>query len=115
MYWFRFATRCCTSPSCPWLICQNSEPHTGISRFPCAGSAASPRIIELTRIDGYLPFSFFAKTVRSGGGSFRASAAGPPPLASLPWQTAHYVVYISCREAADVALAGRSEMVLCCY
>ena len=51
MYWFRFATRCCTSPSCPWLICQNSEPHTGISRFPCAGSAASPEFLEFQCLD----------------------------------------------------------------
>jgi hypothetical protein len=40
MYSFRFATRCCTSLWCPWLMCQNREPQTGISFEPCAGSAS---------------------------------------------------------------------------
>ena len=35
----------------------------------------------------YLPPFFLASIVRSGGGVFRASVAGPPPLPSLPWQT----------------------------
>ena len=43
-YLLRFAIRCCTSLSCPWLIFQNNEPHTGMSFEPWAGIACSPRI-----------------------------------------------------------------------
>ena len=34
MYLPRLLTRCCTSPSWPWLIAQKTLPQTGISRLP---------------------------------------------------------------------------------
>ena len=48
MYLFKFATRNCTSELCPWLMCQNSLPQTGISFEPCAGRCRSPWIAFMT-------------------------------------------------------------------
>src|SRR5208283_6156876 len=104
MYLERFTTRCCTSPSCPLLIFQNKVPHTGISLDPCAGRADSPRRVAVTFRAGYFPPLFLLITVRSVGGTFSALAAGPPPLPSVPWQTAQYAMYISLPDTGDVDL-----------
>ena len=87
--WFRFAMRCCTSASCPWLMLRNSGPQTGMSLLPCAGVSASPRSTLETCIEGNSPLLLAANLVRSDGGTFNADAAGPVPLPSVPWQTAH--------------------------
>ena len=111
-YWVRLVTRCCTSASCPLLIPQNNGPHTGISLDPCAGVDGPPRMVEVTFRAGYLPPLFLLSIVRSAGGVFNALAAGPPPLPSVPWQTAQYDVYISLPDAADVALMVTCWMVV---
>src|SRR5262252_8145016 len=55
-----------------------------------------------TRSSGNLPPFRLVMVVRSGGGIFSAATAGPPPLASVPWQTAQYVVNISFPDDGDV-------------
>src|ERR1039457_5082988 len=110
MYLVRFVTRCCTSPSCPPLIFQTNDPHTGISFEPCAGRTVSPWMEDLTFISGYFPPLFLLSRVRSLGGTFSALAAGPPPLPSVPWQTAQYAVYIPLPDAGDVNLTGTYSM-----
>src|SRR5437667_6004996 len=87
-------------------MCQNTGPHTGISRFPWAVTVACPRRMLMTRSDGNLPELLFVKRVRSAGADFRAAAAGPSPLALWPWQDAQYDLNISLPDAADVAGAG---------
>src|SRR5579863_2695260 len=73
----RFAILCWTCPSFPWLRLVNSGPHTGISCVPWEGGEACPRRIDATCAEGYLPPFFCASMVRSGGGVFKAEAAGP--------------------------------------
>src|ERR1035438_2325501 len=104
MQWVRFATRCCTSTSCPPLILRNNGPHTGISLDPWAGRSDVPRRMDVTFRAGNSPPLFLLNMVRSAGGIFSALAAGPPPLPSVPWQTAQYDVYISLPDAGDVGL-----------
>src|SRR5208282_2439119 len=113
MYLFKLLMRNCTSEECPWLIRQNSLPQTGISFEPCVGKRTSPAIALPTRSDGYLLSFFLARIVRSGGGTFSASAAGPFPLPSLPWQTAQYAVYISWPDAGDVGCTGTYLICFC--
>src|SRR5271166_5637462 len=110
-YWVRFATRCCTSASCPPLTLRNNGPQTGISLDPCAGRSDVPRRIELTFRAGNFPPLFLLSTVRSAGGVFSALAAGPPPLPSVPWQTAQYAVYISLPDTGDVDCIGTCFIV----
>src|ERR1051326_7580806 len=98
--------RCCTSLSCPWLICQNTGPQTGMSRFPWAVTVACPRRILITRSDGNLPELLLARSVKSRGVAFSAGAAGPSPLAVGPWQEEQYDLNISLPDAAEVAGAG---------
>src|ERR1039458_7403991 len=115
MYLVRFATRCCTSPSCPLLILQNNVPHTGISLDPCAGRSDSLRMEDETFSAGYFPPLFLPSRVRSVGGTFSALAAGPPPLPSIPWQTAQYALYISLPDTGDVDLTGTCFMTFCVW
>src|ERR1035441_976943 len=82
MYLFRLAMRCWTSVSCPPLMLQNKLPQIGISLVPWAARTCSPPMIAATLIAGYLPPFFTASAVRSVGGTFNASAAGPLPLPS---------------------------------
>src|ERR1017187_3187159 len=110
MYLVRFATRCCTSPWCPLLTLQNNVPHTGMSFDPCAGSSDSLRMEDETFSEGYFPPLFLLSRVRLLGGIFSALAAGPPPLPSVPWQTAQYAVYIPLPDAGDVNLTGTCSM-----
>src|SRR5450759_406993 len=110
MYWVRFAVRCCTSLSCPLLMLQNNAPHTGISLDPCAGRAVSPRMEDETFSAGYFPPLFLLSRVRSEAGVFNALAAGPPPLPSVPWQTAQYAVYMSLPDTGDMDLTGTCLM-----
>src|SRR5579871_2362981 len=88
IYVTRFATLCCTWLSCPWLMLENSGPQTGISWLPWDGVVACPRMMAATWAAGYFPPSFCARAVKSEGAVFIAEAAGPFPLASVPWQTA---------------------------
>src|SRR5450759_5119494 len=89
---------------------QNNAPHTGISLDPCAGRADSPRMEDETFSAGYFPPLFFLSRVRSVAGTFSALAAGPPPLPSVPWQTAQYAVYISLPDTGDMVLIGTCWM-----
>src|SRR5208337_2023881 len=100
------------SPSFPLLRVQNNAPHTGMSLDPCAGVADSPRMEAVTFNAGYFPPLFLLSRVRSVGGTFSALAAGPPPLPSVPWQTAQYAVYISLPDTGDVDLIGTCLMVV---
>ena len=86
MYLFKLLTRNCTSEELwLWLICQNSSrPQTGISLEPCAGTYRLPWMAFVTWSEGYLPPFLLANVVKSDGGTFSASAAGPRPLASIP-------------------------------
>src|SRR5581483_7110310 len=111
----RLATRNCTSPSCPWLICQNRLPQIGMSLLPCAGTLTSPRMALATRADGNFPPSFCLNTVRSVGAVLSASAAGPPPFPSLPWHTAQYVSYICFPDAAEVCFTGTCFTSFFCW
>src|SRR5579864_2832498 len=88
MYSTRFAIRCCTCASCPWLMLENSGPQTGISWLPWDAVIDCPRRTAATCDAGYFPPLFFARAVRSAGLVFIAEAAGPAPFASVPWQTA---------------------------
>src|SRR5271157_3664816 len=82
-----------------------------MSLDPCAGRADSPRIEDVTFRVGYFPPLFLLSRVRSVGGTFSALAAGPPPLPSVPWQTAQYAVYMSLPDTGDVDLIGTCLMV----
>ena len=66
----------------------------------------------MTFIAGNFPPLFLLSMVRSAGGVFSALAAGPPPLPSVPWQTAQYDVYISLPDAGDVGLTVTCLMVV---
>src|ERR1035438_10310793 len=79
---------------------------------PCAAVVASPRIVAETFIEGYFPPLLLLSTVRSVGGTLSALAAGPPPLPSVPWQTAQYAMYISLPDTGDVGLTATCLMVL---
>src|ERR1019366_9809742 len=89
----------------------NNDPQTGMSLDPCAGRADSPRMEDVTFSAGYFPPLFLLSRVRSVGGTFSALAAGPPPLPSVPWQTAQYAVYIPLPDTADIGLTGTCFMV----
>src|ERR1039457_5561413 len=81
-----------------------------ISFEPCAGRADSPWMEDVTFSAGYFPPLLLLSRVRSVGGTFSALAAGPPPLPSVPWQTAQYAVYISLPDTGDVDLIGTCFM-----
>src|SRR5919109_806730 len=106
MYSVRFVMRCCTSGFLPLLMPLYTLPQIGISAVPCAGRFRSPTIELYTWSAGYLPLFFLASVVRSLGAVFRAVAAGPSPLALVPWQAAQWFMYISLPDAGETYCAG---------
>ncbi len=67
----------------------NTFPQTGISREPWAVFAWVPSIDVRTLASSNWPF-LRGNAVRSGTTDFSAAAAGPAPLASVPWHAAQY-------------------------
>ena len=64
-------------------------PQIGISSEPCDG-VAGPRTMPSTSRRGNVPPRRRARVVKSGGGTFSDTAAGPAPFPSRPWQVAQY-------------------------
>ena len=61
-------------------------PHVGMSDEPCAVVPGPKSSTDETYSSGNLPMCRRLSVVKSGGGIFSEAAAGPFPLASVPWQ-----------------------------
>lgn len=81
-------------------------PQTGMSFDPWDVTFTSPWMARMTRMAGNFPPFRLLSWVRSLGGALSAGAAGPSPLASVPWQEAQYARNISDPEVAGVKTAG---------